>query len=68
METARELGICGFVQNLDDGSVYIEAEAPEDVIMAFIQWCRHGPVWAHVEHVNVEKGALCNFDSFDIIR
>lgn len=66
LEVANQLGIAGSVQNLPDGSVYIEAEGAEEAIKTFIGWCHEGPRWAHVEHVYVEKSAIKNFSSFEI--
>lgn len=36
LEVANQLGIAGFVQNQPDGSVYIEAEGPEESVETFI--------------------------------
>ena len=33
---AEELGICGFVSNQADGSVYVEAEGQEDILQEFL--------------------------------
>jgi acylphosphatase len=59
-ETRREalrLGLAGFVQNLPDGTVYAEAEGPEDRVGALIRWCRTGPENARVEDVRVAEAA-----------
>lgn len=66
LEVANQLGILGFVQNLPDGSVYIEAEGNEEDIKTFIGWCHEGPRWAHVDNVVVEKSAMMNFTIFEI--
>ncbi len=52
-QKANELGINGFVENRADGSVYIEAEAEEDRLDAFILWCHHGPQWAKVRELKI---------------
>ena len=36
-DTARRLGVKGYVQNMPDGAIKIVAEAPEDVIQSFIE-------------------------------
>ena len=46
--TARKLYVAGFVMNEPDGSVYIEAEAEEDILKTFLAWCRKGPITAKV--------------------
>lgn len=65
---ASELGIYGFVKNLPDGSVYAEAEGPEEILQDFVAWCRHGPELARVEQVTVEEGTWKGFDQFGIER
>ena len=40
---ARSLGITGFVKNLPDGNVYIEAEGSIEQLNTFVEWCRQGP-------------------------
>ncbi|HOK52184.1 MAG: acylphosphatase [Bacteroidales bacterium] len=65
---AFHLGIQGIIRNLDDGSVYIEAEGDPDSLQAFIDWCKEGPPHAQVTHVEVTAGALKNYDTFEIVR
>ena len=65
-KTARAYHIKGYVKNMPDGSVYIEAEGDTENLKKFIEWCHHGPGWAHVENVHTEKGALRNFNDFNI--
>jgi acylphosphatase len=68
LETASQLNIYGFVKNLPDGAVYIEAEGSEENIEAFISWCRHGPPWAHVDTIEIVKTELQHFTVFEILR
>lgn len=63
---ARLLGVSGFVKNMRDGSVYIEAEGESDVMEAFILWCRKGPEWARVDDISIQNKPKENFDGFDI--
>ena len=63
---AEELGLCGFVRNEPDGSVYAEAEGEEAALQAFARWCREGPEMARVEQVEVEEGGLQGFEAFEI--
>ena len=51
---ARRLGVVGWVKNRDDGSVELEAEGPDDMVAALIQWCHQGPPAALVARVAVE--------------
>lgn len=65
---ADELGINGFVQNLGDGRVYVEAEGEADILEQFTAWCADGPPGARVDGVEVQEGALKNFSGFVIKR
>jgi len=50
---ALELNLKGFVRNLTNGSVYIEAEGDAKDIDEFIDWCQMGPEWSRV--IKIEK-------------
>jgi acylphosphatase len=65
-KTAVSLGICGFVKNMRDGSVYIEAEGEADAVRAFIHWCKKGPEWARVAEMQVEDKPYEGFTGFYI--
>lgn len=62
---ARALGIKGFVRNLGDGSVYIEAEGEEAVVQDFLNWCKQGPDRARVEYVSVIESSVQGFTDFE---
>ena len=47
-ETARALGVGGWVRNMPDGAVEVEAEGPEDALRALEQFLRRGPRMARV--------------------
>jgi acylphosphatase len=65
-KVAYEFGINGFVRNLPDGSVYIEAEGSEVQMEEFIKWCRNGPARARIHSVSIENGTLVHFSDFVI--
>ena len=65
-ENAQILGISGFVKNLPDSSVYIEAEGTEPNIQQFIDWCKHGPTWARVDKIQINEEPIQNFKGFDV--
>lgn len=65
-EEADKLNIKGFVQNMPDGSVYIEAEGEKDQLDKFIKWCNSGPSMAKVEKIEVSEGQLKNFTGFEV--
>lgn len=65
-KVAKELGVAGWVRNLDDGSVEIHAEGDRDHLDRLIDWCRRGPAMANVEHVDVDWIPAQGLQSFDI--
>ena len=66
LKVARSMGIKGYVKNLSDGNVYIEAEGTNKQLILFIKWCYEGPSHARVHEVNIENGELCEYKYFDL--
>lgn len=64
---AGELGICGFIRNCNDGSIYIEAEGRDDLLESFCRACKKGTAWSKVKDVKIEEANLQNFTNFDIL-
>ncbi len=54
-DTARALGLKGWVKNMPDGSVELEAEGPEEKISQLVIWLNQGPQYARVENVKVTQ-------------
>jgi acylphosphatase len=54
VEQAERLGLSGWVRNLADGSVELEAEGPEGQLEALLTWCRKGPPAARVTDLQVD--------------
>lgn len=50
--TARELGVLGWVRNVNDGSVEAMAAATDDVLDRFEARLRSGPAGSEVESVS----------------
>ncbi|RZS99670.1 acylphosphatase [Aquimarina brevivitae] len=67
-ETADQLGLVGYVQNLDNGNVYIEAEGAEAQLNKLVEWCHQGPEFALVADVKKKEDGLKDFTSFEIKR
>ena len=63
---ARETGITGYVKNMYDGSVFIEAEGNKTNLDHFLLWCHKGPNWARVDKVTTTPGTLKNYSSFSV--
>lgn len=65
-EYADQLGIKGFVKNLANGSVYIEAEASWEIIEQLLEWCKKGSPRAVVEKVEQQESQLKNYVNFEV--
>jgi acylphosphatase len=63
---ARNLDLKGFVRNLSDGSVYIEAEGSLMDLNVFVDWCKKGPGFSSVESVDVVTLPPVNYNDFSI--
>jgi len=64
IQKARELNIKGFVQNLPNKSVYIEAQGDEIALEHFLLWCKTGPDWARVDKIIVNEAKASEFVAF----
>lgn len=67
-ELANTLGVTGFVKNLYDGRVYVEAEAEDATLMDFVKMLRKGSGHAYVKNVSYSESVVENFSSFEIRR
>ncbi len=52
-EKAMALQLTGFVRNLPNGSVEVDAEGEDEFLTDLLRWCRHGPPGARVDRVDV---------------
>jgi acylphosphatase len=50
---ARRLGLDGWVRNLGDGQVELEAEGSEEALEQLTLWCHRGPRFAEVRRVDI---------------
>ncbi|NHJ24455.1 MAG: acylphosphatase [Candidatus Lokiarchaeota archaeon] len=53
-KVARKLGLKGYVKNMPDGTVYIEAEGEENDLKQLLKFANTGPPHAKVENVEYE--------------
>lgn len=65
---ANSLGVKGFVKNLYDGNVYIEAEGTKVQLQHFIDWCYKGPTYANVSEIKESEDSVKEFKFFDIVH
>lgn len=65
---AVELGLKGWVKNIDSGDVEILAQGEEPALDQFIQWCKSGPEHAKVDNIKIERQDVSgNFNDFSIL-
>ncbi len=57
---ARSYALQGFVTNLPDGAVMIEAQGSEENLEQLFRWCHHGPIAAKVRTVTREDIVVNN--------
>ena len=53
-DEARRLGLTGWVRNLPDGSVELEAQGDPARVADLLAWCAHGPPAARVTAVDAK--------------
>ena len=63
---ALDLGLCGWVRNLKDGVVEIQAEGGEMALNELRVWCERGPSAATVTRVVLSKLPVTGNDWFDV--
>ncbi|MBX7445730.1 MULTISPECIES: acylphosphatase [unclassified Arthrobacter] len=57
MGQAEELGLSGEVKNLDDGSVSVVAEGPEQKVRQLLEWLNSGRTPGRVDNVEASMSA-----------
>ncbi len=64
---AQTLGVTGYVENQEDGSVHIEVEGVEKDLKELLDWTYRGPDLAQVEKVEVQwSDKFCGYSDFSI--
>jgi acylphosphatase len=65
-QKAKELNLCGWVRNLSDGSVEVQAEGPVHQLTELLLWCERGPSGAEVLSVSTGHLPPSREDWFEI--
>jgi DNA ligase D-like protein (predicted 3'-phosphoesterase) len=63
---AEDLGVFGWVRNLEDGSVEVQAEGADTAVDGLVEWLGEGPPGAEAEEVDVTKGKVEGHEQFAI--
>ena len=48
---ANKLGLVGFIRNLSDGRIEIEAQGPEDKVQKILDWCQEEPHGRQIHNI-----------------
>ena len=63
-EHAKQLGLKGYVKNIEGGNVEAVFEGDEDKIKKMIDLCKNGPPTAKVENIKITEEKLKNEKEF----
>jgi acylphosphatase len=67
LNRANELGLVGWVRNLEDRSVEVLAEGPRHALDELLDFLNQGPPSARVSHVDIEWSMASGYyDRFEI--
>jgi len=50
-QQAEKLGLVGFVRNLADGRIEIEAQGNKDKVEALLEWCQQEPYDSNIRSI-----------------
>jgi acylphosphatase len=67
-QTARRLGLCGWVRNCDDGTVELIACGDKPELDELESWLYQGPTHARVDRVTASEIPQQEFDGFLVRR
>lgn len=67
-QLAKQLGLTGFVKNLPNGQVYIEAQGPSKNMHQLVRALKDGAIapYARIEHYEVTPANLSDYANFSI--
>jgi len=65
-DRAVELGLRGYVKNMEDGTLEAVAQGSQDLLDKLVQFCHKGPTGAKIKEVKVSKTPDQEFITFEI--
>jgi len=65
-EKASELGLSGWVRNLDDGRIEAVFKGAKEKVEEMVRWCKKGPATAKVESIKRLKAKEKGIEGFEI--
>ena len=67
-DKAKELGLKGFVRNLDDGRVEIVIEGKDENVNEMVKACKQGLPHSDIKNLTTEEIKHQGFSGFKILR
>jgi acylphosphatase len=67
-EKAEEIGIKGFVRNLEDGRVEVVIEGKDEKVNEMVEACKKGAPHSQIKKTSVEEIKNQGFDEFKILK
>ena len=67
-ENADELGVRGFVRNLEDGRIEIVIEGRDEKVNELLEKCKKGPKHSEIKEIEVEEIKHQGFQDFKVSR
>ena len=67
-QAAHDLGIRGWVRNLEDGTVEVHAQGGSEIMTRFVAEIRSGPSFAMVEDIQEDDAQTEDYENFFIER
>lgn len=69
LRLAQQLGITGFVRNQPDGSVYVEAQGPDETVTTFIRQLAAGHTpYASIDQLKQHTGTRTDYGNRFTVR
>jgi acylphosphatase len=65
-ENADELGVRGFVRNLNDGDVELVIEGKDEKVNEMLNRCKKGPKHSEITDIEIEEIKYQGFEGFRV--